>query len=105
MVQAMRLNVHAVSDLGGRGETPWNPPGADSEAVGQRFDSSRAHHLAPVNSEFYGWGLPNGLGRSVAQDHWRTTGACADFVIPQCLTGTFPAGRMLAAGELVMCRR
>src|SRR5947209_4665686 len=45
MIQAMPLNVHAFSGLGERGETPWNPPGADSEAVGQRFESSRAHHL------------------------------------------------------------
>src|SRR5881397_311810 len=59
MIQAMPNKVHAVSDLGGRGETPWNPPGADSEAVGQRFESSRAHHLKS-GSYWWGWKVAPG---------------------------------------------
>jgi hypothetical protein len=54
MIQPMTLNVHSISDLAGRSETPRNPPDADYGSVGWGFDSSWLHQFPSPSPSFLG---------------------------------------------------
>ena len=60
MIQAMPLKVHVFSALPGQGDTQRNPSSTASGAVGQRFESSRAHHRSFLQSDSYGTGAEKG---------------------------------------------
>jgi hypothetical protein len=102
MIQAMPLNVHAFSKLGERGETPWNPPGADSEAVGQRFEFFKTHHARLLESSVYEQGPDQAreypLAKGPLEDRWSRPASPAS----QCCTiSPFnPEARRSAVGRI-----